>query len=230
MKNVAYTSEYQNYRNQFDYIFCEKYLTGTRIIELSQEYSIKANIYEDPSSEVVPYRTHCSTACLLDKSSATIFSIRNINIDGSFYNLIKHSNGNNYLVFRIDLYGYSMLDLCTMKDYHYIPEKSFRGGETFIWTGTHYISNTNLLIAEGCYWACPYSLFVIDFSNPVNLPYPMFDINDHLDYEDYEDTEFVDWDNTDNLIIKCNLTEITTTKVIEKDICIKILKSGLSKT
>jgi hypothetical protein len=116
------------------------------------------------------------------------------------------------------------------EDYHYIPEKSFRGGETFIWTGTHYNSNTNLLIAEGCYWACPYSLFVIDFSDPVNLPYPMFDLNEHLDYDDYEDIGFVCWDGNDNLIIKCygNHTEKTTPKVIEKEIFSNILKSGLS--
>jgi hypothetical protein len=115
LKNVAYTSEYQNSRNKLDYIFCEKYLTDTEIIELSQEYSVKISNYEDSSGEVVPYRALCSAAFLLDKNSEIAYSIRNINNDGAFYNLIKHRNGNNYLVFRIDLYGYSVLDLCTMK-------------------------------------------------------------------------------------------------------------------
>jgi hypothetical protein len=83
-------------------------------------------------------------------------------------------------------------------------------------------------LAEGCYWASTFNIFVADFSNPTNLPYPGFDLNLFLNYDNYEDIDFVSWDDNDNFVIKCYdcKTEKYVTNVIEKDVYIHQIKKG----
>lgn len=78
-----------------------------------------------------------------------------------------------------------------------------RGGETFIWTGTHYNKNTKLPVVEGCFWACPFDLLVVDFSDPACVPYPEFFPNDLLKDIDYGDKEFKYWNESDDLVARC---------------------------
>lgn len=221
MKNVAYTSEYQDYRSKFNYIICDENLYKTENKELSYDYTLIIKYYQDNSWKKASLKPKCCSAQLINKKEEVIYSTQNIYGD-AFFNLIEHKDGNQYLIFRIDLYGYSVLNLSTMKDYHFIPDEK----ETFIWTRTNYNRNTNLLTAEGCFWACPSGIFVVDFSDPTSLPLPEFDLNRFLDYDKYEGIDFINWDDNDNLVIKCLdlKTEKYVTKVIEKEILINELK------
>lgn len=130
-----------------------------------------------------------------------VYTWDNINDDGEFYRLLPHANGNHYLVFREDLYGYSVLEVETGRTMHYIPEKSWpldgRQEETFIWTGVAYDAATNLLAVWGCYWACPNSMVFLDFSDPLSEQdcgcwVEMHEIMDP-DYDLFDDIDMINW-------------------------------------
>ena len=131
-----------------------------------------------------------------------VYTWDNINDDGEFYRLLPHANGNHYLVFREDLYGYSVLEVETGRTMHYIPEKSWpldgrQGEETFIWTGVAYDAATNLLAVWGYYWACPSSMAFLDFSDPLSeqdcgCSVEMHEIIDP-DYDRFDDIEMTNW-------------------------------------
>jgi len=122
-------------------------------------------------------------------------------------NIIHHSNNKNYLIFTEELYGYSVLELDTLKSVHYIPEISFfyrneNFEETFIWCDFHYNNKNNYLAIEGCIWGAPYSVIVIDFSNPLEIQeeFKWVDIHNIIDsdFQKYLDIDFKRWDE-DNL-------------------------------
>ena len=88
--------------------------------------------------------------------------------------IIEHSDGKKYLLYKEDMYGYSVLDLETLDSVHYIPELSKRGledgfEETFIWCEAFYDKQSDLLAVEGCYWGGIYSVIFIDFSDPMKI-------------------------------------------------------------
>ena len=139
---------------------------------------------------------------LLDIGGRVVYTWDNINDGGEFYQLIPHTNGNHYLVFREDLYGYSVLEVETGRTMHYIPEKSWpldgrQGKETFIWTNVAYDAATNLLAVWGCCWACPNSMVFLDFSDPLSVQdcgcwVEMHEIMDP-DYGLFDDIEMTNW-------------------------------------
>lgn len=63
------------------------------------------------------------------------------------------------MVFRRDLYGYSVYEVESGREMHYIPSQA----GTFIWTDANYDFQSNLLAVEGCFWASTYSVIVLDF-------------------------------------------------------------------
>ena len=52
-------------------------------------------------------------------------------------------------------------------EYEYFPESVTRGEESFIITDVKQLDN--LLIFEGCYWACPYECFAFDYDKKMFL-------------------------------------------------------------
>lgn len=63
----------------------------------------------------------------------------------------------------------------------------------------HYDPESNLLAVSGCYWACPYSVALPDFSDPLTEQ-PVerwFDVHSIIDpdYEIYSDIDFERWEN-----------------------------------
>ena len=97
-----------------------------------------------------------------------------------------------------------VLDLESLQDMRYFPPQSFPSRrenleETFIWTDVHYDPESNLLAVSGCYWACPYSVIVLDFSEPMTeqpVEY-WLDVRSIIDpnYELYDDIDFDRWEN-----------------------------------
>lgn len=151
----------------------------------------------------VDYRVLASENELRDGEGRVIYTWRNLNIDGAFCELFLHANGRHYLVFRRDLYGYSVYEVESGREMHYIPSQAYpedeqRFRETFIWTGAHYDPQSSLLAVGGCIWAAPSSVIVLDFSDPLREQpaETWFDIHEIVDpeWEDYDDVDFAGWE------------------------------------
>lgn len=121
---------------------------------------------------------------------------------GAFYTAIAHRNGGTYLLFREDLYGYSVLDLASGARFRYWPLAVAEGGEDFIWTDVHYNPQAGLLAVGGCFWACPYDLLLLKWDEPMRLPAYGVLLSRQLDgyFDDYDgDVDFHGWDGGDLL-------------------------------
>lgn len=172
----------------------------TRKVFLDEDYSIKYYIANTEDSYEV---------CELYQTDTKIFEWINIYGKSRFATMINHRDGNKYLLFDEDLYGYSVLNLSTLKSIHYIPleshlnNKEFR--ETFIWCKPHYNIYNNLLAVDGYYWASPNSIILLDFSNPMKIvpTSNWIEVNQKYNqgYEIFDDITFKEW-NYDKLI--CN--------------------------
>ncbi|MCI8303727.1 MAG: hypothetical protein HFF52_03770 [Lawsonibacter sp.] len=198
--NVYHTAQYQAYRQRCGFVFSEEHrseLPG-KTQALSGGYSVRTDYYTGH----LEYQICAARHQLLDSGGRVVYTWDNLDFDGEFCALISHANGNQYLVFREDLYGYSVLEVETGENLHYIPEKSWpldgrMGQETFIWTGADYDPETNLLAVWGCYWACPGSMVFLDFSNPLSEQdcscwVEMHEMIDP-DYELFDEIELVRW-------------------------------------
>lgn len=197
--NVYHTAQYQDCRHEYAFLFSEKYRARrpSQKKELDGGYFLRSDYYGSEN----PYY-HVSRHCLLDAEGKMVYTWDNINNDGEFAALIAHANGTHYLVFREDLYGYSVLEVETGRELHYIPERSWpldgrMGKETFIWTRAAYDPETGLLAVWGCYWACPGSMVFLDFSDPMaeqdcSCWVEMHEVVDP-DYDLYDDIELENW-------------------------------------
>ncbi len=72
----------------------------------------------------------------------------------------------------------------------------------------HYNSENNVIAVEGCYWACPYSVQLFSFENPMNENPKFVDIISCLDgdYDVYDELVFSKWEDG-NLHLKAYLAE-----------------------
>ena len=88
------------------------------------------------------------------------------NYENDFYPIIL--NGQRFICFRKTLYGFTLINVDTLSvEYEYFPEPVIYGEESFIITEVKQLDN--LLIFEGCYWACPYECFVFDYDQKLFL-------------------------------------------------------------
>ena len=200
--NVYHSAEYQASREKYAFLFQEKYRVRHPLGESTQAfdggYTVRTVRYE--RKEPGAYWLHGSRHWLRDKTGKIICTWDNINDSGDFSAMISHSSGKHYLVFREDLYGYSVLEAETGREVHYMPEESFpleeeKGRETFIWTGAAYDPRSNLLAVSGCYWACPNGTLMLDFSDPLAEQdcSRWLDLHDVVD-PDYEMYDGIDWE------------------------------------
>lgn len=207
-RNVAYSAEYQEHRNKIDYVFEEDYKVDTEEQTLNEgRYILKSTYYLDESHEVFKFNVMVSKTEVCDDKGKHIKTIKNVNHGTNFFSIIEHSNGVNYLLFAIDLYGYSVMNLSSGEVFDYIPEESFNSGqETFIWTSTKYCKVNDMLAVDGCYWACPFSVQIFDFSKPMELPLIKLFDSYQLDSEINNDTdvETVRWNTHGLFTMKCS--------------------------
>lgn len=166
-----YNKAYQEWRDKCQFLFTEEYRTPNldKTEKLIDGFSVNFQTFH---GEINECNIFVSENTLFDQAGKAIFTWRNLDTGGQFATMFLHSNGKHYLVFRIDLYGYGVLELESGKELYYIPaeaypEESEEFDETFIWTDVNYDIESNLLAASGCYWACPYSVVIVDFSDPL---------------------------------------------------------------
>ena len=191
--NVYHTPQYQNFRQEHAFLFSEDCLCQRpgKENELPQGWTVRTSRYQGGVCRAARHQ-------LLDSGGQVVYTWDNFNDDGEFYRLFPHANGNHYLVFREDLYGYSVLEVETGRTMHYIPEKSWpldgrQGKETFIWTNVAYDAATSLLAVWGCYWACPNGTLLLDFSDPLEEQ----DWKRWLDVQDVVDPDLDIYDDID---------------------------------
>ena len=207
LHNIAYTEEYLNHLANIDrYLFRPECFTKEAreeldgIIIVTRDFSCK-NHPDYPRGVI-----GSENDVIVDGN--IIYSFHTLNESGSFWSFV-HQNGKRYLLFKQNLYGYSVLDIATGQDYRYYPKGSFPGGETWIWMIPYYNAQNNILAIDGCYWACPSSITLADFSDPMKETIYL-DVNEYHG-EGYPDLEFVRWNGTDlvgELRVKKSKTEV----------------------
>jgi len=178
-KNVAYTQEYKQYRDSFEWVFENSGEHEESIVLGDGEY--RAEVFNHTKKRIKNnIEQHLCAALIIvyDKNGNEITRIKEIDEDLVFINLIHHQNGRKYLIYRQELYGYSVMDVESGQTVDFIPKSSFIpiGGteiemETFIWCDSKYCKANNLLVVYGCYWACPVLFEFYDFSNPMEVPF-----------------------------------------------------------
>jgi hypothetical protein len=68
------------------------------------------------------------------------------------------------------------------KTFNYYPAATFKEQtETFIGTDTHYNKNNNVFAVGGCWWACPYDVFLIKINNPMEQFTEIINIHEIID-------------------------------------------------
>ncbi len=78
--------------------------------------------------------------------------------------VFEHSDGSLYFLHNKELYGYSIVKLSTLETMDYVPDTD---EETFIWCKASYNPLNDLIAVEGCYWACPTTVILADFTEPL---------------------------------------------------------------
>ena len=171
--------------------------------ELGSGYTVRYYYYADEQNCKPGYAPVDGEICRLFKDDSLIFEWKNTDGHSRMANIISHSDGNMYFVFDEDLYGYSVLNLESLQCMHYIPAESYgkypeEFKETFIWCEYFYNPENDLLAVDGCFWACPGDVIVLDFKDPMTPvePEEWFSIYRRCgcDDPDLDDIEFESWD------------------------------------
>jgi len=167
MSNAAYSEEYHRRNEEFyGRFFANATITEEEPAVIAPDITLLKKYCEVSQEEPPTYWAGSDNDIFIDGKK--VYSFRSVDEDGTFCKLITHSNGKRYLIFRRDLYGYSLLEIETLRDFHYFPACHLKpNAETFIWTDVLYNSNSNLMVVDGCYWACPWDLALVDFSDPL---------------------------------------------------------------
>ncbi|MBP1545292.1 MAG: hypothetical protein J6A37_01665 [Oscillospiraceae bacterium] len=200
-KNIYNTDYYQNHRNNtISFLFNEQNKKSSETLELNAEFTLKSTEYTSSDLKtaylqelISPDGTVFFSWHLLDNHDFTDFT-----------QIFTHSDKKLYLIYKEDLYGYSVLRISDRKSLHYIPQGTICNanfiGESFIMTDFHYCAENNYAAAGGCYWAYPYDVALLDFTDPLNAPKKIPVLHNIIDpaneNDALDDIDFVKWENS----------------------------------
>ena len=217
-----------SYANIYDEELCpehreyldEKYFIGSEEFDISDGITVRYDIYgEGPEYGTKYYGAHIAK-CIYFKNGEKLFEhLTDKHHLHPFKKVIHHSNGHTYIAYHTDLYGISFFEVETGRRYDYIPEgqeHDYRdlSGESFIVCDIFYDRDSDMLACDGCYWACPNEIFVMDFSDPMNYDPRMVRMHGEIpmDYNEYDDIDFLRWED-DGIVLKGeDKNEYTVTK------------------
>lgn len=182
LKNAAYSEKYKEERLEWKTSLNDAVTNIAKITtdSISDNYRLREIKYQQTE---LGQKERKYT--LLDKNDTLLFEWICYDSECDFLTLIEHQNGKEYFIFRQELYGYTVLDIETKQTFQYFPQCVQEGYEDFIWTRVHYNRINNLLAVEGCFWACPWSFMIIDFSNPMQQSSFEIDIFEFLPIDSY---------------------------------------------
>jgi succinate dehydrogenase flavin-adding protein (antitoxin of CptAB toxin-antitoxin module) len=104
-----------------------------------------------------------------------------------------HPDGNDYLLCGSDYQGQTVVCLTTGERKDFLP-KAAQNGMGFCYASMHPNPKGDLLAAVGCFWGGPYEVWMLDFSDPMDMPWPVLHRIDELD-------EAFEWVDDDTCLI-----------------------------
>nr|WP_315010508.1 hypothetical protein [uncultured Campylobacter sp.] len=199
MANAVNSVQYQARIKQAEAFFEGQNFTRRQTINLSGGYEIVKDAY-GPSTASFGGGEYT----LFDTHKTQIKSWRCIDDRAEFFSLIRHANGKFYLVFRQDLYGYSVLELDRGRIMRFVPDAWTLGKESFIWSGVHYLGDWDALVVSGCYWGAPNDVHLMSFAEPMSEEQRYVDVLDCIQggYDIYEQADFAGFEGNE-LSLKC---------------------------
>lgn len=226
LTNLAYDESYIKKRlEKSNDLFIPKYLKDENEIIISKEmgykiYTEKYEINREEGHPKYPYTEKGSKNKILDKNNSCIYEYIELNCPYNLYDIIKHSNGKNYLCFKTDFYGYSFLDLSTLKDFHYTPHGINERKESFIWCSTFYNPENDIIAVEGCFWSAPYDVLLYEIKDPLKPFTKQLSVHFEYDndYERFHHIDFKGWNGSDLQIEERDAeTEETNILILKED-------------
>ena len=199
MANAVNSAQYQARIKQAETLFEERNFTQRQTINLSGGYEIVKDAYRLGATSFGG-----GEYTLFDTHKTQIISWRCIDDRAEFFSLIRRADGKFYLVFRQDLYGYSVLELDRGRIMRFVPDAWLDGKESFIWDGVHYLRDWDALAASGCYWAAPNGVHLVSFAEPMSEEQRYVDVLDCMQggYDIYEQVDFAGFEGN-KLSLKC---------------------------
>ncbi len=165
MANVYGTKAYEEYVEEYRNIREEG--ARVRINQIEERFETNGirfhlvrywyDVYENEEDEVASVSTESTEITVTRKDG--LFRTYDT-IDDVIKPQMFSVRGAEYIFFRKTLYGYCIVDLRDFSEYNYFPSAVLEDGEAFISTAVYGLHD--LLIIEGCYWAVPYELCVLD--------------------------------------------------------------------
>lgn len=99
--------------------------------------------------------------------------------------IMNHKSGHDYLICGEDYQGQTVVNLTTGEKVSWV-DPGARNGVGFCWASILVSDNSDFLAVNGCYWGAGYEAWIVDFSEPMNLPYPLlkrFDYGDPIAWQ-----------------------------------------------
>lgn len=209
--NACVTGEFDKYKSYYEEIFRKGDIKEQEEKEISLGYRVKSVTYilQKMGRELPAYKQYLITPEGEEVHSWFLYDDHDFL---TFVDIIVHSDGEKYFVYKECLYGYSVLRLRDDACMHYVPrgfvtpgEYTVAIGESFIMTDFYYSKDNDMLAANGCFWACPSDVVVIDFKEPLKAPKTMLSFHQLIDPEyandEWDDVEFKAWHDSD-LVVK----------------------------
>ena len=199
MANAVNSAQYQARIKQAEALFEEQNFTQRQTINLGGGYEIVKDAYGLGAANFSG-----GEYTLFDTHKTQIRSWRCIDDRVEFFSLIRHANGKFYLIFRQDLYGYSVLELDRGRIMRFVPDAWTLGKESFILSGARYLRDWDALVVSGCYWGAPNGVHLVSFAEPMSEEQRYVDVLDCIQggYDIYEQADFAGFEGNE-LSLKC---------------------------
>ena len=199
MANAVNSAQYQARIKQAGTLFEGRNFIQRQTINLGSGYEIVKDAYRLGATNFGG-----GEYTLFDTHKTQIKSWRCIDDRAEFFSLIRHADGKFYLVFRQDLYGYSVLELDRGRIMRFVPDVWTLGKESFIFSGVHYLRGWDALAASGCYWGAPNGVRLVSFAEPMSEEQRYIDVLDCIQggYDIYEQADFAGFEGNE-LSLKC---------------------------
>ena len=219
MANAVNSAQYQARIKQAEALFEGQNFTRRQTINLGSGYEIVKDAYRlgaanfsggeytlfgAPQIKSLHRIDDGNGSCVAHLKSRAIKTWRCIDDRAEFFSLIRHANGKFYLVFRQDLYGYSVLELDRGRIMRFVPDAWTLGKESFIFSGVRYLQDWDALAVSGCYWGAPNGVHLVSFAESMSEEQRYVDVLDCIrsGYDIYEQADFAGFEGNE-LSLKC---------------------------
>ncbi|HXA46743.1 MAG TPA: hypothetical protein VNW52_03865 [Burkholderiaceae bacterium] len=190
---------YKVWRENFEKEFAETIQVKESIethISPSGKFVLETSDYEKK-----PKSWNYSRGIVRDQTRGIVIADIKRNYGIFWHAWVVHPNGHEYLLCGEDYQGYNVIDLSTGENAVYFPDAGFKGGG-FCWVVVSPSPDGLTLAIDGCYWACPYDMVFVDFSDPTVIPLRELarfgDLDTTVGWQDERTFSFTQYDESEN--------------------------------